>query len=808
MSPFDLTRIGAGLAAATAVGTLGDALSGTGACVVQAPPGTGKTTLVPPALANITGGKVVVTAPRRVAVRAAARRLAQLDGSEVGDRVGFTVRGEHHAGSRVQFVTPGVLLRRLLADPELRGVDAVALDEVHERQLDTDLLVGMLTELHQLRDDLVLTAMSATIDADTFAGLIGGPVVSTEAVTHPLDVRYVPGGTRLGARGVEWAFLDHVARVSVDAVVELGHSALVFVPGAREVDRIVATVSDLAPRVPVLPLHGQLSSAAQDAALTPSDRPRIVVATSIAESSLTVPGVRIVVDSGLARVPRRDASRGMTGLVTTTCAASSADQRAGRAGREGPGTVLRCYEPRVYSSMQPHITPEIATSDLTQAALQLACWGTPRGGGLPLVDAPPTAAITGAEDVLRRLGAVDDDGSATPFGRRLAGIPAGPRLARALLLTVPLLGERAARTVALLADQPRGDIAAQARAERGRLGRETTRLMRLARGAEPGRDYPTTHPEGLVTALAHPEQVARRTGGDWLLASGTRATLPGGTGLDDAEWLAVAEVTRTTAREGRTGAVIRAAARLDEETALAVVGVSETVTATLEGGRIRARKVRRAGAIELSSTPTSVDRRHASEAIAEGLRTDGLGVFTFSAAATDLRDRLAWLHTHVGDPWPSVAEEDLLANLDAWLAPDLEHIARGTPPGKIDMHAALRRLLPWPEAAQLDELVPRRLTVPSGHSHAVDYSGEKPVVACKLQECFGLAESPRITGVPVLFHLLSPAGRPLAVTDDLASFWSGPYSGVRADMRGRYPKHPWPEDPWSATATARTKRRM
>ncbi|MEZ2190195.1 ATP-dependent helicase HrpB [Corynebacterium sp. CCM 9204] len=808
MSTFDLTRIGAGLAAARAVGTLGDALAGTGACVVQAPPGTGKTTLVPPALANITGGKVVVTAPRRVAVRAAARRLAHLDGSRLGDRVGFTVRGEHHAGSRVQFVTPGVLLRRLLADPELAGVDAVALDEVHERQLDTDLLVGMLTELHQLRDDLVLTAMSATIDADTFAGLIGGPVVSTEAVTHPLDVRYIPGGTRLGARGVEWAFLDHMARVAVDAVAELGHSALVFVPGAREVDRVVSTIQGLAPGVPVLPLHGQLAAAAQDAALTPADRPRIVVATSIAESSLTVPGVRIVVDSGLARVPRRDASRGMTGLVTTTCAASSADQRAGRAGREGPGTVLRCYEPRVYSTMQPHITPEIATSDLTQAALQLTCWGTPRGVGLPLVDAPPTTAITEAEQVLRRLGTVNADGAVTPFGRRLAGIPASPRLARALLLTVPLLGERAARTVALLADQPRGDVAAQARAERGRLGREAARLMRLARGAEAESDYPTTHPEGLVTALAYPEQVARRTGGDWLLASGTRATLPGGTGLDDAEWLAVAEVTRTTAREGRTGAVIRAAARLDEETALAVVGVSETVTATLEGGRIRARKVRSAGAIELSSTPTSVDKRHASEAIAEGLRTDGLGVFTFSAAANDLRHRLAWLHTHVGDPWPSVAEGELLANLDAWLAPDLERIARGTPPGTIDMHAALRRLLPWPEAAQMNELVPQRLTVPSGNSHAIDYSGEKPVVACKLQECFGLAESPRITGVPVLFHLLSPAGRPLAVTDDLASFWSGPYSGVRADMRGRYPKHPWPEDPWTATATARTKRRM
>ena len=771
---FDLDRIGVGLPVADTIDQLPGLLERT--LVVQAPPGTGKTTLVPPALANHTGGKVLVTAPRRVAVRAAARRLAHLDGSRIGERVGFSVRGEHHPGELVEFMTPGVLLRRLMADPELTGISAVAVDEVHERQLDTDLVLGMLLELAELRDDLAVVAMSATLDVEKFAGLMDAPVLDTPAVTHPLTIEYTP---HPGRAGNTREFLDHLAGLAQ------GHddAVLVFVPGVREVEYVVG-------RIPgAVPLHGSLDAREQDAAL--SGEARVIVATSIAESSLTVPGVRVVVDSGLSRVPRRDATRDMTGLITVSAAQSTVDQRAGRAGREGPGRVLRAYTQADYQQFRPHITPEIATSDLTQAALTMAVWGTPRGVGLPLADAPPSPALDSAETVLRGIGAIDDEGAATDLGRQLAALPVDPRLGRALVEC----GPAAARTVAVLADSPRGDVA------RGQApAREIKRLERLVRGGS-GESDP-----GVITALAFPGRVARRVGEEYLLVSGTRAVLPGDLGLTGAEWLAVAEVTRSggTSREGRAGATIRAAARLTEAQAREVVGVSEEIVARVVDGKVRGRKVLRLGAVELSSTPVQVPPEEAAAALAATVEREGLGMFRFSEAARGLRERVAYLHEQLGDPWPDVESADP----QTWLGPELEGVARGASISRVDMYPALQRLLPWPEATRLEELAPERLLVPSGSRHRVDYSSGRPVVSVKLQECFGLSESPVLAGVPVQFHLLSPAGRPLAVTDDLASFWSGPYSQVRAEMRGRYPKHPWPEDPWTAPATARTKKRM
>lgn len=790
---FDLSRIGAGLPVAGTIDQLPGLLDRGGSCVIQAPPGTGKTTLIPPALANHTGGKVLVTAPRRVAVRAAARRLAQLDGSRLGEHVGFSVRGEHHAGSAVQFLTPGVLLRRLLTDPGLEGVSAVAVDEVHERQLDTDLVLGMLIELRELRPDLQLVAMSATLDAQRYAELLGGPILDTPAVIHPLDIDYAPADGRLGPRGTERSFLDHLARCAVTAVEKTGHSALVFVPGVREVERVCATARELG-GLPVLPLHGRLSAREQDAALSPGDGPRIVVATALAESSLTVPGVRIVVDSGLSRVPRRDAARGMSGLVTVSAARSTVEQRAGRAGREGPGQVIRAFHEAEFRHLSPHLTPEIRTSDLTQAALQLACWGTPRGEGLPLIDAPPETALRDAEATLRGLGAVDDSGAVTERGRQLAGMPVSPPLGAVLLR----FGPGAAEVAACLADGPRGDVTAQIRQLRGSrsFDREVARLRRLA-GAGSGDPVDP----GSAVATAFPGQIARLENPDnreYLLASGTRAQLPADLGLTGAVWLAIAEVSRSGSR-----AVIRAAARITEAEALAVVGVETVLSASVHEGRLRGREIRRAGAIELSATPVKVPAEQAAAALADGIRQQGLAMFTFSAKAESLRQRLVFLHHHLGDPWPDPGAVDP----QQWLGPELQAMARGTPVARIDLFPALQRLLPWPEATRLAELAPERLPVPSGNTHRVEYSSGRPVVAVKLQECFGLASSPELAGIPVQFHLLSPAGRPLAVTDDLASFWSGPYTQVRAEMRGRYPKHPWPEDPWSAKATARTKRR-
>lgn len=882
--PFNLDVIGAGLTFARSLDDLAEALRGggpAGTAVVQAPPGSGKTTLVPPLVANLVagrqggGGRVVVTQPRRVAARAAARRLASLDTSRLGDRSGYTVRGESRTGrgTLVEFVTPGILLRRLLADPGLDGVAAVVLDEVHERGLETDLLLGMLGEVRQLRGDLVLAAMSATLDAPRFAALVGSgdgggpaPVIDCPSALYPLAIEWAPAaGPRVDERGVARPFLDHVAATAAaahaDAVAQdPGVDALVFVPGAREVSYVAARLRGRTGGTEVLQLHGQADPAAQDRAVSgrgPGEAPRIIISTALAESSLTVPGVRLVVDSGLAREPRRDSTRGMTGLVTVSCSQASAEQRAGRAARQGPGTVIRCYDQKTFAASPANATPEITVADLTGAALVLSCWGAPRGAGLSLPDAPPEAAMDDAVRVLHDLGAIDPDGRATDLGRTLARIPADPRLARALLDGAGVVGLRtAAEAVAVVSGDlrvPGADLIRLLSALRSgadpsarRWAEETRRLESLARQQDPGpvavvekaavaktveKTAEKTAEEfapvdgseavGFVIALAFPDRVARRMAGaageTYLLASGTRAGLPAGSPLAGHEWLAVAEVARAQGREtAGTGAVIRAAAPLEEETARSAAWhlLSDSLEARFDGGRVAARRERRLGAITLASTPVRPSAGEGRTAVARALAAGGLGVIGWSPAADGLRRRLALLHRELGGPWPDVSEPALLARLNEWLAPELEALAGGAA-GRIDLADPLRRLLPWPEAGRLDALAPERLEVPSGSRVRIDYpdpedGAGRPVVAVKLQECFGWAGTPRLVDgrVPVLFHLLSPAGRPLAVTDDLASFWSGPYARVRAEMRGRYPKHPWPEDPWTAPATARTKRRM
>ncbi len=872
---LDLGRIGAGLPFAASVPALQEALAA-GVAVVQAPPGTGKTTLVPPVVARVlasrksgggdggggdgagAAGRVVVVQPRRVAARAAATRLAALTGTRVGELVGWTVRGERRLdrGALIEVVTPGILLRRLLADASLDGVGAVVLDEVHERGLETDLLVGLLTDLRELRDDLVLVAMSATVDAGMFARLLGGgsgaaPVVDCPSALHPLAVAWRPGtGPRTDDRGVSRAFLRHVADVATDAhrdalASDPGVDALVFVPGAWEVGQVASRLRELTGTgrtggpggTEVLELHGQVGPREQDRAVggrPAGGPPRIVVSTSLAESSLTVPGVRLVVDSGLAREPRRDAARDMSGLVTVTCSRASADQRAGRAARLGPGVVVRCYDESTYAGMPEHVTPAIATSDLTDAALLLACWGTPRGQGLHLPTVPPAAAMRDAETTLRRLGAVDAVGSATAEGHRLARIPVSARLARGLLDGSELVGpRRAAEVVAALSDDirsPTGDLTGLLRDLRSghpasdRWRRETRRLEPLAADRVGGTTYDGVV-EGLVVGLAHPDRVARRSGDTYLLASGTRAALPQGSPLAHQEWLAIADVARASGRAAAgTGAVVRLAAPLDQATAELVAAhlLVDEVRAELVGGRVRARQVRAIGAIELTSTPVATSgaglrgdvRSALREAVRETVQDKGLDIFTWSPSAAALRDRLALLHAHLGGPWPDVSDEGLLDRLDAWLGPEIDTLARGSAASGLDLTDPLRRLLPWPEAALLDELAPERLAVASGSHVRITYPPHddptaRPTVRVKLQECFGWAATPTVADgrVPLTFHLLSPAQRPLAITDDLASFWSGPYQQVRAEMRGRYPRHPWPEDPWTAQATARTNRR-
>ncbi|MBK1789240.1 ATP-dependent helicase HrpB [Prauserella sp. ASG 168] len=783
------------------------ALDGSGSAVLVAPPGTGKTTVVPLALAREAEGRVVVAEPRRLAARAAASRMAALLGEDVGETVGYAVRGDRRTSkrTRIEVVTTGLLVRRLQHDPELPGVSAVLLDECHERHLDADLLLALLLDVREgLRDDLRLLATSATVAAGRLAALLGdAPVVTAHATTYPVDVRHVPPAR---TERIEAC----VARAVHTALSETDGDVLVFLPGAGEIGRVSALLSGI--DADVLPLHGRLSPARQDTALTEGARRRVVLATAVAESSLTVPGVRAVVDSGLARVPRVDHRRGLPGLATVRVSAAVADQRAGRAGRQGPGTVYRCWQAHEHSSLPAYPEPEIRTAELSRLALELACWSTPDGSALAWWDPPPDGALTAGRRLLHTLDAVGEDGTVTDRGARMAALGLHPRLARALLDGAAEVGAHAAAEVVSVLDEGAQltDVDAELRRRRAgadaRWRREVRRLEGLVDG---GREKPDA---AAVVALAHPERLARRRAEGsrvYLLAGGTAAELPPGSGLGEPEWLAVAEATR---EPGRVHGVIRLAATADEELATRIAAnlVSESDEITFSGGELVARAVRRLGAITLAERPLpDPDPARVREAVHEGLRRDGLDLLSWPAGAVRLRQRLAFLHEHAGTPWPDVADEALLSRLDEWLEPELSAVRRRGDLARIDTESALTRLLPWPEARRFDELAPERIEVPTGSRVRVDYSGAEPVLAVKLQETFGWLATPRIGGgtVPVVLHLLSPAGRPAAVTADLDSFWRNGYPGVRAELRGRYPKHPWPEDPLTAEPARGTRRR-
>lgn len=810
----------------TGLAELTAAVDAHGTAVLRSPPGSGKTTLVPPALAVALGGRVVVTQPRRIAARAGARRLAELLGEPVGATAGFAVRGERRTGpgTRVEFVTAGTLLRRLQRDPELPGVRAVVLDEVHERQVDSDLLLAMLVEVRAtLREDLALVAMSATVEAGRVAAALGPgtSVVTVPGALHPVATVWCPparGAARLTPGGTSPAFLGHVADVVGHALAEQDGDVLVFLPGAREVDDVVRRVRATAGGVEVLALHGRLPGAEQDRALRPAAGRRVVVSTAVAESSLTVPGVRVVVDAGLAREPRTDHHRGLAGLVTRNVSQAAAEQRAGRAGRQGPGTVYRCWSAGEHAQLARQPQPEILTADLTGPLLELAVWGAPGGEGLALLDPPPAAAAAAARDVLLEIGALDAAGAVTPRGRAIADVGTDPRLARALLDGAGVVGPRtAAEVVALLGDDggPRdADLTAALR--RLRAGgtsawrREADRWERVvgsARGPA-GPELPLDLAVGYVTALAHPDRIARRRPGSdtYLLAGGAGARLAGGT-LAGSEWLAVAEATRSP---GQADALVRAAAPIDEATAREAGAhlLRESDDVAWRDGRLVARRVVRLGAIELAAEPL---RRPPADLVAgavrDGLRAEGLGLVPWPPAALALRQRLAFLHATLGDPWPDVSDEALLARVPEWLGPDLAGVRGGRDLARLDTTTALRRLLPWPEAARLEELAPERVTVPTGSALRVDYTDPgRPTLAVRIQEVFGWRGAPALAGgrVPLVLELLSPARRPAAVTADLAGFWRTGYPQVRAELRGRYPKHPWPEDPAAATPTTRT----
>ncbi|MEV1073069.1 ATP-dependent helicase HrpB [Micromonospora parva] len=812
------------------------ALDEAGAGVLVAPPGTGKTTLAPLAVADRVTGRVVIAQPRRVAARAAARRMAELLGEQVGERVGYAVRGERRVGpaTRIEVVTTGLLVRRLHHDPELPGTGAVLLDECHERQLDADLALAFTVEARAtLRPDLWLLAMSATPDTDRFAALLGGPtpapVVRADSALHPVQRVWAPPARPIAAPGagpVDRALLDHVAATVRRALREHDGDVLVFLPGAGEIAAVTDRLTDLRDTVALLPLHGRQRGAEQDAALRRADRRRVVLATALAETSLTVPGVRIVVDAGLSRVPRIDLARGLGALVTVPVSRAAATQRAGRAGREAPGYVYRCWSAATHERLPARAEPEIATADLTGFALELAAWGRPDGVGLALPDAPPAAAMTVARDTLRTLDAVDTDGRITARGRSIAAAGAHPRLARALLDGASRVGaDRAAEVVAVLAEEsaagPGDDLVAGWRrlrtgADAGATARWRAEVRRLRAalptGAPPkGRASSAGLSDdlaaGLLVGLAYPERLARvrRPGGSaYLMTGGTAAELAAGSGLAGSDWLAVAVADRTP---GAPSARIRRACPVDEATAREAAGPLLRTDREVGwfDGDVVAREVTRLGAIELVQRRLDrPDRAEVAAALLAGLRQDGLGLLRWTPAARALRERLAFLRHHLGDPWPEVDDDSLLDSAPSWLGPELAAARRRADLARVDVPSALRRLLPWAQAARLDELAPERIDVPSGSRIRLDYGDPAaPVLAVKLQETFGWPAAPRIADarVPVLLHLLSPAGRPVAVTADLASFWRTGYPQVRSELRGRYPRHPWPEDPATATPT-------
>ncbi|MER5930591.1 ATP-dependent helicase C-terminal domain-containing protein [Streptomyces sp. NPDC002054] len=868
-----------------AVPSLLEALGARGSAVLCAPPGTGKTTLVPLVLAGLVGGgprrRVIVAEPRRIAARAAARRMAWLLGERVGESVGFTVRGERVVGPdcAVEVMTTGVLLQRLQRDAELADVDVVVLDECHERHLDADTAAAFLLDVRAvLRPELWLVAASATTDAAGWSRLLGeAPVVEAAGVAHPVEVVWAPPARPVrpphGMR-VDPAQLAQVAAVVRRALAERFGDVLVFLPGVGEIARVAGQLAGV--DAEVLQIHGRAPAAVQDAVLAGgTGRRRVILATAVAESSLTVPGVRVVVDAGLAREPRMDHARGLGALTTVRASRAAARQRAGRAGREAPGTVYRCWAEAEHDRLPAFPAPEIRIADLTAFALQTACWGG-LGTELQLLDQPPAGALAAAREVLVAVGAVDPgSGRATDRGVRMARLGLHPRLARALLDGPP----GAAEVVALLSEEPPreygddlagawraarrgGDAyAARWRAEAGRLRRAMasgggrgeaagapadgagaaarshsptpplpeTGLRPDPSGLRPGTPVgaPPPHPRasnaggagydataGLVAALAFPERVAKAKGeGAFLMASGTGAQLGDGSGLRSAPWLAVAVADRPS---HSASAQIRLAAVIDEQTAREAAAhlLSSGEEVHWEDGDVVARRVSRVGAIELTVRPLrDPDPGLVREALLDGLRRDGLGLLGWSRDGAGLRSRLGFLHRTVGGDWPDVQDEALLARAGDWLEPELSRARRRADLGRIDAGQALNRLLPWAtgEAARLDELAPERIEVPSGSRIRVDYSAEQPVLAVKLQELFGLAQTPRVggrPGVPVLVHLLSPAGRPAAVTADLASFWQGGYRAVRAELRGRYPRHPWPEDPATAEPTRHTNARL
>lgn len=807
-------------------------LSQNRAVVLQAPPGAGKTTRIPPALLDqpwLAGQRILMLQPRRLAARHAAEFMAARLGEEVGQTVGYSVRFERKRSkrTRIEVVTEGILTRRIQSDPELSGVGLVIFDEFHERSLHSDLALALCRDVQAaLRDDLKLLVMSATLDADPVAALLDDcPVLTSEGRSFPVSVRYL-------SRSRDERIDESVAAGVRLALKETDGDILAFLPGAGEIRRCAERLSGLT-GVDIRPLSGGLPFEQQRRAILPGDKRRVVLATNIAETSLTIEGVTTVVDSGWERRPRFDDGTGLSRLELKRISAASAIQRQGRAGRLGPGVCYRLWSEGQQAELLPQAPPEIRSADLAPLLLELTCWGETAPERLDWLDPPSPSRLRRAGRVLTELGALADDGRATELGRRMARLPLEPRLAR-LIAAAEVDGEAAlaCELAALLSERdllPRAaattltqcDLATRWRLLRhhppvpgaSAVRRVAADLKRLTGAAGDGL-WPTgSESVSRWLATAWPDRIGRQRepGSDrYLLSDGRGAVLSRRSGVRRPAFL----VALALEQRGEEAEIV--VASVVERTLLESIFADRLrpqrqVCWNEREGRVVAEQVVALGALVLGARPLKATTEEQVAGALAGVRQMGIGRLAWSRETDQLIGRVRHCAaTRPEEGWPDLGPDALTERLEEWLAPFLEGITTRAALERFDPLEALKTLIPWTLRRQLDQLVPERVEVPSGSRIRVDYSGEgAPVLAVKLQELFGWKQGPRLSDgrLPLTIHLLSPAGRPLAVTQDLENFWDRVYPEVRREMRGRYPKHPWPDDPWSAPATARTRKR-
>jgi ATP-dependent helicase HrpB len=801
------------------------ALAGNACAVLVAPPGAGKTTRVPLVLLDepwATGKKIMVLEPRRLAARAAASRMASTLGEQVGDTVGLRVRfgSKISKRTRIEVVTEGVFTRLVLDDPSLDGVAAVLFDEFHERSLDADLGLALARDVQQgLREDLKVLVMSATLDGARVAALLDdAPVVESEGRSFDVETRYLGRDARERIETQVAAAADRAMRADAG-------SLLVFLPGAAEIRRTQTLLNERLrdPAVDIVALYGALDAREQDRAisLSPPGRRKVVLATSIAETSLTIEGVRVVIDSGLARVPRYEPDVGLTRLETVRVSRAAADQRRGRAGRTEPGVCYRLWDEPQTGSLEPYTRPEILSADLSSLVLDLAQWGASDPTKLAFLDPPPSAALNEARTLLKELGAIDADNRITEEGRRLRALPLPPRLARMVVDAADEgAGLMAAEIAAVLSERGLGGDDAdlghrldQFRRDRTRRAEEARAMARrwsdTAGGGKSGGELSP----GAVLALAYPDRIAKNRGGgagSFLLANGRGGAVDPASSLAREPFIAVAELTGTAAASRIVLAAPITLADIESRFANQIED-RETVTFDSGSASLRARRTRRLGALVLAEQIKQVtpdgDTTHI---LAEGIVGLGLDRLPWSKAALQFRERVEFLRKAEGQEWPDLSDDGLVRSAADWLEPLVMDKTARSQIAADELSNAVTNLVPWNLRRRLDAEAPTHFTAPTGSSMPIDYEAEQgPTVSIRVQELFGLALHPAIAGgrVPLTIELLSPAHRPVQVTRDLPGFWRGSYADVKTEMRGRYPRHPWPDDPLTAPATRRAKRR-